>query len=821
MNQNEKTGTELEKKTDSNKKSFSDIASGVVKANDYKNEFDKNGFTGLASKYAKDKISDKINSKINNKHKATSPNSPNTKKNLAGNNNNNSNNNSTNNQKNSVNSKKNEVKNKNEMLKNKKNNNNATSNEPKAEIKKQINEIAFKKGVALVADTFAAGTGEIAEKALETKKAEKAVEAARNASNPVSAVKEGTKQLIKIVIIENYKRYLLYMLPLLAVIVAFFTIILSLSSNYSNSYSYFDENENNDLSIIDSDYKSFFENIEKYGGSNKKMVISVLTAYKDNDEYSDEDSNKLETYSCTDEELENGECFAEERDGITKYSKAKMKKYIKKVSNKIDDSSDGIDEGDYKDRTTGSEFFWWLYDDFADDYYSEYLNKNSNTYEKKKKEIIETIYLLYKDLSSTKENNCSNDYYNTACPGVTISGVGFLELEDYVAGVVKREMGSYYNYPEVLKSFAIAARSFLIASGKCDKVVSNSQNFQTYSKVNENNSIDKKYIQAARDTAGLVVLKKPDKILQTSYVTVPVQKYITKNGDIWTFDMLHDASDSNSKYKYSMSYTEMAKIASLAGGIYYPSESSGHHWGMLSYGAVYEEKQGRTYDQILKTFYGQSSILAATGTSKVESSSSGLTCGYNGDGLTTNPDGFVSRTSRPQRNNPYFYNQKADTGANGWLEGECAWYASGRAQEILGTLKNGKTWSYNGNGGSYCTSRNYDKNKFVISNDYTKPQPGAVVSWASGSYGHVAIVEKVEGNNVTISQAGIGFGPKQKYLCSDKTCIWNKFSRGTLTRKQYCEADGSGCFNSKTMTISQLKNYSGSFQCYIYLAQPK
>ena len=53
---------------------------------------------------------------------------------------------------------------------------------------------------------------------------------------------------------------------------------------------------------------------------------------------------------------------------------------------------------------------------------------------------------------------------------------------------------------------------------------------------------------------------------------------------------------------------------------------------------------------------------------------------------------------------------------------------------------------------------------FASSDDYTKPKPGAIISWKwtdqhwhnskyknQPNYGHVGIIENVDGNNVTVS----------------------------------------------------------------------
>ena len=71
---------------------------------------------------------------------------------------------------------------------------------------KKINETAFKKTAKTVADSVAPGSGLAAEKLLDSKIGKPAVEAARNASNPISAIKEGTKKLVEIIVKNKIKQ---------------------------------------------------------------------------------------------------------------------------------------------------------------------------------------------------------------------------------------------------------------------------------------------------------------------------------------------------------------------------------------------------------------------------------------------------------------------------------------------------------------------------------------------------------------------------------------------------------------------------------------
>jgi len=75
----------------------------------------------------------------------------------------------------------------------------------------------------------------------------------------------------------------------------------------------------------------------------------------------------------------------------------------------------------------------------------------------------------------------------------------------------------------------------------------------------------------------------------------------------------------------------------------------------------------------------------------------------------------------------------------------CIAYAWGRAYEILGTkpkLSNGNAnqfWGYN------LSTNNYSHG--------TTPKLGAIVCWNGSACGHVAVVEAISGNKVTVSES--------------------------------------------------------------------
>ncbi len=77
--------------------------------------------------------------------------------------------------------------------------------------------------------------------------------------------------------------------------------------------------------------------------------------------------------------------------------------------------------------------------------------------------------------------------------------------------------------------------------------------------------------------------------------------------------------------------------------------------------------------------------------------------------------------------------------------GNCTWYAYGRAWELLGKKPN---LSVNGAHKWYTYNDGYERG--------SEPRLGAVACWsdADSTIGHVAIVEKIDGDSITFSESG-------------------------------------------------------------------
>ncbi|WP_303868486.1 GBS Bsp-like repeat-containing protein [Acetobacterium wieringae] len=116
---------------------------------------------------------------------------------------------------------------------------------------------------------------------------------------------------------------------------------------------------------------------------------------------------------------------------------------------------------------------------------------------------------------------------------------------------------------------------------------------------------------------------------------------------------------------------------------------------------------------------------------------------YQNDGITSSSV-FSPRLSAPTSDNDFYFSKNIFYLA-GYGMPNCTAYAWGRAYEILGSkpnLSNGNAnefWDYNLRSGAYPHG--------------STPEVGAILCWDGSSCGHVAVVEKIEGNKVTVSES--------------------------------------------------------------------
>ncbi len=118
-------------------------------------------------------------------------------------------------------------------------------------------------------------------------------------------------------------------------------------------------------------------------------------------------------------------------------------------------------------------------------------------------------------------------------------------------------------------------------------------------------------------------------------------------------------------------------------------------------------------------------------------------------GFTVQAASFSPRTSAPSSSDYHYYSDNIFY-QSGYGMPNCTAYAWGRAYELLGTKPSlctgnaGQWYSYNKSHGYYSYG--------------SEPKLGAIACWDhyDNNTGHVAVVEAISGNNVTISESNYG-----------------------------------------------------------------
>lgn len=163
-------------------------------------------------------------------------------------------------------------------------------------------------------------------------------------------------------------------------------------------------------------------------------------------------------------------------------------------------------------------------------------------------------------------------------------------------------------------------------------------------------------------------------------------------------------------------------------------------------------------------------------------------------------NGFWARFTKPTKGDKYFPE------LGGVLLGQCVWYAKGRAQEIIATSnlpQNEKEWRINaiyntrGNG----TDWNHNNSSLRGFKYGNIPKPGSIVSWARGQYGHVGIIEDVDGNNIILTDGQRKQYPPGSYNWRNGP-YWEDVE-----------------FFRRSFTFNSLSTFAGSLHGFIYLLE--
>ena len=188
----------------------------------------------------------------------------------------------------SADKKSNQLKENNDRSTNNKGKKSNDANDSNSELAKSLKRNAYKGAVKSLANFIPLpGSGEIAEKIADSPLGAPAMREAENASSVVDAPIKGTKKLIETIVSVVKKSKII-----LGAIAAFFFIFIimlvpfNIGFKYADGLTYTKGNKNGEIgTVISEKYEAFYSNVETYGSVNKPMVIAVLTAYKDNEEY--------------------------------------------------------------------------------------------------------------------------------------------------------------------------------------------------------------------------------------------------------------------------------------------------------------------------------------------------------------------------------------------------------------------------------------------------------------------------------------------------------------------------------------------------------
>lgn len=251
-----------------------------------------------------------------------------------------------------------------------------------------------------------------------------------------------------------------------------------------------------------------------------------------------------------------------------------------------------------------SVFYWNLVNSFIPDYYADYLPELEPKKTEAIKKIAEDIYLLYKDMGPSQSCSMSYNGPSALCPnGITVDGVGTLDLEEYVAGVISSEAYTKEGM-EALKAQAVAARTFALKTTTyCQDSIGNSTSSQTFTR----NIVDRAK-EAAISTSG-EILQYNGSIFESKY-----DSFCYEDSDC------RDAT-RNPDGTYSVTYTKLPNgerhTITLSDPIQYGRilNGQGHADGMSQLLSYQFAKEGKTYKEILSYFYSDGvEITTVSGT---------------------------------------------------------------------------------------------------------------------------------------------------------------------------------------------------------------
>lgn len=226
--------------------------------------------------------------------------------------------------------------------------------------------------------------------------------------------------------------------------------------------------------------------------------------------------------------------------------------------------------------------------------------------------LLANLVVLMGDGDANGIGGFAGNFYGNMCSEVTvefvdknndyeITDVKTFTMDEYVAGVVVGEVGSFPNI-EIAKSLAVAARTYATKQMDESCTIESSARKQVMKDITDNNSSSATLArQAAEETSGIVILKD-DKLLLTEYDAFAC---IDVDSNYYTL--------SQQNQKIPVEWVNQFNLKSnwlICDG--FENMKNHHGRGMSQYGAYYlASEEGYTYDQILAYYYGEDIILAS------------------------------------------------------------------------------------------------------------------------------------------------------------------------------------------------------------------
>lgn len=359
--------------------------------------------------------------------------------------------------------------------------------------------------------------------------------------------------------------------------------------------------------------------------------------------------------------------------------------------------------------------------------------------------------------------------------------LGSYNLEDYVAGVVSGET-HILNDETTFKAMSVAIRTYtLYVTNDCKNYIVSSEAAQV---MNRQNLVSEKIRKAVNETKGQILTYK-GKVINSEYDSFYKGNGFYCDRKFCYSNYLKVGTEKPKSHKIKVPATWSGDLA------------GGHGNGLSQYGAKYLSENGSNYVDILKYFYADEVKISTLIKPDIK-------------GLSLENDNYISRISRPSRNNKFYY---TNGNVSNELEGESTWYTTSRANEILKSRDINNKINYPKTTDDYCNNKD-----LKVELDYSKPKKGSIISWGK----HSAIIENVYDDSVDITESYIGLGYygiefSYEYL-NEQGKFYNKKTNQN-DRKENCEKNNSGCFKrTNNIKISDLENRWGyKFRCYVYL----